>query len=404
MSFIDIPEKETKPGEDTLAIGGITLPASLINSTLNDLDYLKPGQFEFHDNGADVLFVAHLDTVQDGVPKITKVNEKTREIYHPCLDNRLGLLAIRALIPHFIKGPYDVLLTTGEESGKSTAREFARDHKDLLGRYKVAVSFDRGFETPALYSSLRDKNWRDAITAIGFKPDSGSFSDTTILAEGGMRIINLPCGMRDYHGKKAYAKLAELEHSLGKLQVIVDTARSLAPCERDAEPTFYGGYQGGGYSTFPRASASLVGRGFQYRGLVNRTVESVAEIHELLRTSSDVDKELMDGAERYLYKALLALETVKKLTFDKSMAAYEERCSSCKGISTRASLTDGKCWTCQKAEREASGKKKTKKKDKPKDYNCDLCFQPLKDGEGWALRDGKQICLQCFNTQVYSGV
>lgn len=399
MSFIDLPEKETKPGEDSLAIGGISLSASLINSTLNDLDYLKPGQFEFHDNGADVLFVAHLDTVQDGVPKITKVNEKTREIFHPCLDNRLGLLAIRALIPHFIKGPYDVLLTTGEESGKSTAREFARDHKEIMGRYKVAISFDRGFETPALYSSLRDKKWREAIAALGFKPESGSFSDTTILADAGMRIVNLPCGMRDYHGKKAYAKLAELEHSLSKLQEIVDVARTLEPDTREAEPPGWGGYSGG-YQTFPRTSSSLVGRGFQYRGLVNRTMESLLEIHELLRSSADVDKGLMDHATRYLNTALMSLETVKDLTFTKSMASYEERCSACNKIGTRAALTDGKCWECQKAE----GKKKTKKKDKPKASHCKLCFKPLKPDEGWALRDGAQICLDCFNTEVYSGV
>lgn len=394
MSFLDTPTEEIREGEDSLEIAGVKIPASVVNSTLNDPDYLKDGEFEFKDNGADVLFVAHLDTVQNPKPRPVGYNPTLREIHHPCLDNRLGLLAVRALVPKVFTQPYDILFTTGEESGKSTAKDFVKKHADILKRYKVAINFDRGYDSPALYGALLDKEWKKAVAALGWKPERGIFSDTTILADAGLRIANLPCGMRDYHSKKAWAGLAELEDSLGKLTSLVEAARTTPECEREKETTYtYGGYTGsyagytGSYAGY-NGSRSIRGS-YTFRRSLDEALRELKTAVLFIGNSDDA--KITDEPWATLLKYRDGFADLYKHILPLTVGANESRCTNCGAVAHNASMTKGLCWSC-----------KDKVQTRPAArMECEACG--VKSKSLYAA-GGMLVCCNCYEANTKHGV
>ena len=101
-----------------------------------DVTHTPKGPLIFQDNGADILAVAHLDTVSTHKQRKRAPRFIGPKVYTPQLDDRLGVYAILHMLPkHNIR--CDVLLTDGEESCASTARFFEtekRDQKNTLGR------------------------------------------------------------------------------------------------------------------------------------------------------------------------------------------------------------------------------------------------------------------------------
>lgn len=154
------------------------------------------------DNGADILTVAHLDSVESKKFFTKCPVNGDQVIYCPTLDDRLGVYTICELLPRLgVKA--DILLTTGEEYCQSSALAFEPNHP-----YKWLLSFDRtgtdvvmyDYETPYL---------RDLVKQTGAWVGNGSYSDIADLEHLGVAGFNWGVGYEDYHGDRAHVWMSD---------------------------------------------------------------------------------------------------------------------------------------------------------------------------------------------------
>ena len=158
--------------------------------------------YYFRDNGADVLAVAHLDTV--GAPDTRQCNFLNTEggevVYSRALDDRLGAYVILDLLPK-LGITYDLLLTVGEESGQSTAA-FFEPPKD----YDWMIEFDRGGSDVVMYQ-YENEDTADLVERSGARVADGIFSDISVLEHLGVKGFNWGVGYQDYHSPRSHAYL-----------------------------------------------------------------------------------------------------------------------------------------------------------------------------------------------------
>lgn len=156
----------------------------------------------FRDNGSDVLAVAHLDTV--GAPHQRACHLLDTEggpvVYSRALDDRLGAYVILDMLPK-LGVECDILLTVGEESGRSTAQFFKQDK-----HYDWMIQFDRGGTDVVMYQ-YDDDDTRELVREAGAIVGDGIFSDICYLDHLGVKGFNWGIGYRDYHGPRAHAYL-----------------------------------------------------------------------------------------------------------------------------------------------------------------------------------------------------
>lgn len=148
----------------------------------------------FIDNGADILAVAHLDTVNSDthfyvLPKLGKQN---LTVMSTRCDDRLGVWMILCLLPLYGGMNYDILLTEDEEIGKSTARDFVPSKE-----YNWGFEIDRRLDDCVTYG-YSDKEW-DRLLKNFFKMGKGSVSDISYLEDVGCKMFNLGAGYEDEH-------------------------------------------------------------------------------------------------------------------------------------------------------------------------------------------------------------
>lgn len=159
----------------------------------------------YRDNGSSVLAVAHLDTVGPHWERTANFveTEAGLVVYSRALDDRLGAYIILELLPQLIDTKYDLLLTVGEESGRSTA-SFFEPPEDK--EYDWMIEFDRGGTDVVMYQ-YDDFETRALVTATGARVEEGIFSDICYLEHLGCKGFNWGVGYRDYHGPRAHAFL-----------------------------------------------------------------------------------------------------------------------------------------------------------------------------------------------------
>lgn len=154
---------------------------------------------------SSILAVAHLDTVARANPHERRAQFLDTEggtvVYSRALDDRLGAYIILELLPD-LGLMFDVLLTVGEESGRSTAQFFGVDP----GKYNWMIEFDRGGSDVVMYQ-YEDKDTADLVRATGARVEDGIFSDISFLDHLGIKGFNWGVGYQDYHGPKAHAWL-----------------------------------------------------------------------------------------------------------------------------------------------------------------------------------------------------
>lgn len=169
-----------------------------------DAAYALQDFYHFKDNGSRVLAVAHLDTVVR--PKERKVgfhgSSAGPVVQSGALDDRLGAYIVLELLPA-LGIRHDVLLTTGEESGQSTAQHF-EPGKD----YDWMIEFDRGGTDVVMYQ-YDDRATREAVRASGAVVGEGIFSDIAYLEHLEVKGFNWGVGYRDYHSVRGHAYLNE---------------------------------------------------------------------------------------------------------------------------------------------------------------------------------------------------
>ena len=154
------------------------------------------GELYFQDNGANVLAVAHLDSVM-----VSKPYKKGSFVIAPQLDDRLGAWVILNLLPQ-LNIKVDVLLTDCEEVAKSTAEHFEPDKQ-----YNWMVEFDRHGSDIVMYQ-YEHTDYVNLLEKFGFKCGFGSFSDICTLDHLDIMGFNVGIGYYREHTKHCYADLA----------------------------------------------------------------------------------------------------------------------------------------------------------------------------------------------------
>ena len=193
------------------------------------------GDLIFQDNGAPVLAVAHLDTVQQ-TRHFGHYAGKPDKLFCGQLDDRLGVYIILDLL-HTLNCPCDVLLTTGEEMAQSTASFF-----DTAKEYNWMVEFDRTGTDVVTYHYNSD-DWENALeekNELGF----GSFSDISSLTHLGISGVNWGIGYHDYHSREAYAVMTEVAAAIHRFTQFYGKYVNVRfpHCKADEKPyAFYGG-------------------------------------------------------------------------------------------------------------------------------------------------------------------
>ncbi len=160
--------------------------------------------YYFLDRGADILAVAHLDTVVDHEKRTASFcdTEAGPVIFSGALDDRLGAYIILELLPK-LGINVDILLTVGEESGKSTAEHFDPPKgKDYLW----GIEFDRGGTDVVMYQ-YDDFDTRSLVKDCGASVGNGSFSDIAYLEHMEVKMFNWGVGYKDYHSVRGHAFL-----------------------------------------------------------------------------------------------------------------------------------------------------------------------------------------------------
>lgn len=181
-----------KVTEDAVALGGV------VTNCTN-------GEWFVHiKRGSKVLAVSHLDTVRQPThfartKPLDNVTPNTFDrVYCETLDDRLGVYTILDVLP-LLGIQVDVLLTTGEETGKTSAKFFTDK-----AEYNWIVEFDRRGEDAVLYEYEDDKDWDTAIEASGFEIGNGSFSDIGELEDLGISAFNVGLGYENEHSYDAF--------------------------------------------------------------------------------------------------------------------------------------------------------------------------------------------------------
>lgn len=207
----------------------------------------RPNRFIYIDNGADILAVAHLDTVQDTdhfyhLPKLDR-------IYNAQLDDRLGAYVILDLLPAMgIK--LDVLFTEGEEEGKSTAAYFEPPEDK---KYKWIVEFDRKGDDVVMYDYM-DRASDDLLRKVGYPQGAyrGSFTDICKLYDMKVKGFNWGVGYHDNHSRYGYLEVEELVEQMQKFHMFYGLYKDThLPHEKKVvsyTPPKVNHYRGGAYS------------------------------------------------------------------------------------------------------------------------------------------------------------
>jgi hypothetical protein len=163
--------------------------------------------FAYRDNGSNILAVAHLDTVVMPIDRMCDFAETAdgTVVHSGALDDRLGAYVILDMLPK-LGINVDVLLTTGEESGKSTAKFFQPPKgKD----YHWMIEFDRGGTDVVMYQ-YDSRDMDEIVRYSGAKTGNGAFSDICYLEHLLIKGFNWGVGYQDYHGVRGYAYLEDL--------------------------------------------------------------------------------------------------------------------------------------------------------------------------------------------------
>lgn len=180
----------------------------------------NPDWYIFFDHGSDILFVGHLDIAgrdSDRKPfAYYEGKDGQHYVFNRNLDDRLGVYMGHYVLPTQFGIQCDVLLTTNEESGGSTAQDFMNDWlrkpEGERKHYKWVIEFDRRGKEPVLYQ-YKTQPWHDAIaefTTIAV----GTLSDISYMDQLGCCCVNWNTGYYDEHTARHFAVLEDTMDAL----------------------------------------------------------------------------------------------------------------------------------------------------------------------------------------------
>lgn len=196
-SDYNIITKLNKPMLDLSFSNGLLYGEGLLGFKKVECNFNQ--HYFFKDNGADILAVAHLDTVQSGYWYYVKNNV----LYSPVTDDRMGVYTLLHLLPS-LGINFDVLLTIDEEHLNSSAQFFHTEKQ-----YNWMFAFDRRGDDAVLYSYHNDK-LENELRQNGFHIGFGSYSDIVELDDLDCCGINFGTAYFNYHFINGYVDLRML--------------------------------------------------------------------------------------------------------------------------------------------------------------------------------------------------
>lgn len=186
------------------------------------------GIYIYRNSGANILAVAHLDVVLPGPRHFGHSKKDPDKIYNAQLDDRLGAYTILDVLPTLgIK--VDVLLTTGEETCRSTAAHFHPNKE-----YNWLIEFDRAGSDVVLYDYWTVK-LEELLEKQGNKVGVGSYSDISVMEHLGVAGFNWGIGYHENHWAGCYFRSSEYATAIQRFQefhsAYKDKKFSHTPCE-----------------------------------------------------------------------------------------------------------------------------------------------------------------------------
>lgn len=189
------------------------------------------GYYAYKDNGAKILAVAHMDSVHRA--KWFAFDQDM--VFTSSLDDRLGVYTVLDYLPQVAGMKYDILLTTGEEKGKSTAEHFKTDKQ-----YNWIVSFDRNGTDIVMYS-YSDYKLREKVEKY-FEVGCGTSSDICKLESLKCKGLNIGVGYHSEHAENAYMKISEYLNQMTRfIWFWEDFKDTLLPHEETKSYVYQGG-------------------------------------------------------------------------------------------------------------------------------------------------------------------
>jgi len=166
---------------------------------LGEVNHPVGGEYIYIDRGTNILGVAHLDTWHQKSRKfnIDKSGNLT-VVVSPKLDDRLGVHILLDVLPS-LGIETDILLTTGEESGMSSAAGFTSEKQ-----YNWIYSFDRRGSDVVRYQ-YKDELVDEFLESLGMEVNFGSYSCIMELGHLECQGINMGAGYHLEHSKKCFA-------------------------------------------------------------------------------------------------------------------------------------------------------------------------------------------------------
>ena len=146
----------------------------------HDYEPVCKSGFLYAEGTVPVLLVAHLDTVHTHRPDIICCSEDGRYLMSPYGiggDDRAGVYMILMLMREC---HCHILFCEDEELGGVGARKFT--NSKLRPEVNYIVELDRRGRNDAVFYHCDNPDFREFVCRFGFKDDSGSFSDISVVA------------------------------------------------------------------------------------------------------------------------------------------------------------------------------------------------------------------------------
>lgn len=169
---------------------------------------------------AKILAVAHLDSVLDTDHFHLVKDKKDTIVINAQLDDRLGVYTMLDILPR-LGIEFDLLLTEGEEQGRSTAAYFETDKQ-----YNWMFSFDRRLNDVVMYQ-YDNPAIRADLQKAGFKIGNGSFSDISFMDHLGIRGFNVGTGYDEEHSPLCHAYMGMLLSQVNKFAAFYRTNQDI---------------------------------------------------------------------------------------------------------------------------------------------------------------------------------
>ena len=163
----------------------------------------KDGGYIYKNNGSNILGIAHLDgaILQDAkfiyISNATYEKQSTHVCFHNQFDDRLGAYYLLHQLPSMLGGvKFDWLLTTNEEWGQSTAKDFVLPEGKT---YDWMVQFDRRGSEAVMYEYQSPEFKQEVAKYIPVT--EGSYTCIRELQHVGCRGVNWGTGYLYEHTK-----------------------------------------------------------------------------------------------------------------------------------------------------------------------------------------------------------